>query len=217
MLEDPYPKTIRNIVNFADKALDVSASDVANVLNIPAGTIVLDVFMRSITAETAEACVDLGYSGSTAHWGKSLNMDTTAGNIIPRALYATATWDPASCPSYVAASGASHISVDTTVAGAALGDIVLVSSNLDLVDIQLSGSVTVKNVVTAVIANHTGSAVNLDSHTLKIVVLKAPQYISPVYFSSAGTIDILGTQGIADVDIDAAKVEVIALTLPVRN
>jgi len=217
MLEDPEVKALRNIVDFTEHPMDASETDVAQVLAIPAGTIVLDVFMRMITAETADALCDLGYGGSVNQWGKNLNMDTTAGLIVPRTLYATATWDPASCPSYVAASGAVHISVDTTVVGASLGDVVEVSTNLDLTDVILTGSVTAEDTVTSLIFNPTGTAVDLGSMSLKIVVIKATRRNEPVYFATADTIDISSSIVNGDVNLDGAKVEIIALTLPVRN
>ena len=56
--------------------------------------------------------------------------------------------------------------------GAALGDLVLVSSSIDLIDTTLAGVVTAANVVTVTIGNHTTDAVNHGAMTIKGVVLE---------------------------------------------
>ena len=80
---------------------------------------------------------------------------------------ATATWDPASL-----ASGSS-VSTTVTVSGAALGDFVLASFSLSLSGLTLSAYVSTTNTVTVVIGNHTGTAVDIASGTLKVLVLKS--------------------------------------------
>jgi hypothetical protein len=208
----PVPFEVRrNTVNFALATLDVSASDVAQALYIPANTTVLSAFIRVITAETADATCSLGYGSDPAYWGKNLNLDVTG--IVPTILYATATYDAASCPSYTAASGASHVSVDVTVAGASLGDITNASLAVDVVDLVLSSTVTAEDTVTVVLANPTGAAIDLASTTLRVTVIKAPRLFTPLYFATADTIDITGSATNGDVDIDAAKVEVIAICI----
>ena len=59
---------------------------------------------------------------------------------------------------------------NVTVAGAALGDFVLVSCAVDLADLQMSASVTAANTVTIVVSS-SGDTVDLASTTFKIVVL----------------------------------------------
>lgn len=61
---------------------------------------------------------------------------------------------------------------DITVAGAALGDFVLVAPAVDVTDAQLTATVTAANTVTVVLSNSTGGAVDLASQTIKGVVLK---------------------------------------------
>ena len=73
---------LRNIIDFSKQTIDVSESDVAQVLNIPAGTTVMTVFVRVITAETAAADFELGYGGSASLWGTGLGADGTAGTIL---------------------------------------------------------------------------------------------------------------------------------------
>ena len=63
-------------------------------------------------------------------------------------------------------------SADVTVPGAALGDFVLVSLGIDTVDAAVVGAVTAANVVTVTLLNNTAGAVNLDSTTARIAVLK---------------------------------------------
>ncbi len=63
-------------------------------------------------------------------------------------------------------------SADVTVAGAALGDFVLVSLAVDTVDTVVQAAVTVANVVTVTVLNNTAGAVNLADSTVRIVVLK---------------------------------------------
>ena len=64
---------------------------------------------------------------------------------------------------------------DVTVPGAALGDFVLVSAEVDLVDLVISASVTAADTVTLSIVNVTGGAVTALSAgvTFNGVVLKA--------------------------------------------
>jgi len=80
---------------------------------------------------------------------------------------ASATWDAASI-----ADGANEAK-EITVTDVALGDIVIgVSMDLDVEDLQLTADVTATDTVTAVLSNTTGSAVDLDSATVRVVVMK---------------------------------------------
>jgi len=79
----------------------------------------------------------------------------------------TATWNPGS----IASGG--YEAKDVTVQGAALGDFVLVSFSLDVQDMTLTAQVTAANTVTATLSNNTGSAVDLGSGTLKVLVMKS--------------------------------------------
>ena len=79
----------------------------------------------------------------------------------------TTTWDPGSI-----ASGAEEAK-EVTVTGAALGDFVLFSFSLDVADLTFTAAVTATNTVTAQFSNLTGSAVDLGSGTLRVLVLKS--------------------------------------------
>lgn len=63
-------------------------------------------------------------------------------------------------------------SSDVTIAGAALGDFVIVSLGLDTVDTAVIGAVTAADTVTVTVLNNTAGAVNLASTTVRIAVLK---------------------------------------------
>lgn len=70
------------------------------------------------------------------------------------------------------AADSGFASADVTVAGAALGDFVLVSLGVDTVDTIVAGAVTAANTVTVTVQNDTGGAVDLASTTVRIAVLK---------------------------------------------
>lgn len=59
-----------------------------------------------------------------------------------------------------------------TLNGASMGDVALASLSIDVNDLQLTANVTASNFVTALVTNNTGAAVDLDSCTLKISVIK---------------------------------------------
>ena len=63
-----------------------------------------------------------------------------------------------------------ELATDITVTGAALGDIVMVSHSLDVLDLQLTADVTAANTV-SVVASSSGDDVNLDSGTVRVLVI----------------------------------------------
>lgn len=79
----------------------------------------------------------------------------------------TSSWDVGSIAS------ASKASTTITVSGAALGDFCLVSSSLDVQDLVLDAQVTAANTVTVVLANNTGSALDIGTPTIAVLVLKS--------------------------------------------
>lgn len=70
-----------NIVDFANQTLEAGEADVAQVINIPADTWVLQVVLRTITAETADGTVDLGSGLDPDQWGDALAIDAAAGIV----------------------------------------------------------------------------------------------------------------------------------------
>ena len=81
---------LRNIVDFAKQNLAGLSTDVAQVLNIPAGTTVMTAWIRVITAESVGATCTLGVGTSAAEWGTALDCTSAAGSI----LGATNDWVP---------------------------------------------------------------------------------------------------------------------------
>ena len=79
----------------------------------------------------------------------------------------TGTWNPDS----VAAG--SKVSTTLTVSGASLGDFAIASFSLDVQELTMTANVSAANTVEVVLANLTGSAVNLASGTLSVLVLKS--------------------------------------------
>lgn len=73
---------------------------------------------------------------------------------------------------FASAVDGNESSSDITVAGAALGDLVLVSPSIDVIDMGLTAQVTAAGVVTAQVWNNTGGTINLGAMTVKGVVLQ---------------------------------------------
>jgi hypothetical protein len=70
-----------NVVDCANQNLDAGEGDVGQVINIPADTWVLQVVLRTITAETANGTVDLGSGLDADQWGDGLAIDAAAGIV----------------------------------------------------------------------------------------------------------------------------------------
>lgn len=73
---------------------------------------------------------------------------------------------------FASAADAETQGANVTVAGAALGDFVLIAPGVDVADLTLDARVTAADTVTVTVNNNTGGAVNLASQTIKGVVLK---------------------------------------------
>jgi hypothetical protein len=196
---------LKNILDFSRQNIEAGASDVAQALIVPADTTVLACWMRVITAETANATVDLGYGSNADQWGGALNVDATG--IVPTVLEGSVTWDAS------AIADGDEEAKEIPVTGAALGDAVIVVPGIDVTDLEISGTVTDEDTVTVILANNTGAEINLASMTITAYVDKAPMAKNPVHFAAADTIDITATVDNGDVDLDGLKVEVSALVL----
>jgi len=61
---------------------------------------------------------------------------------------------------------------EVTVTGAAVGDYAIASLSIDISDLVLDAQVTAANVVTCILANNTGGAINLDSATVYVRVFR---------------------------------------------
>jgi hypothetical protein len=77
-----------------------------------------------------------------------------------------AVWDPAS----VGSNG--QVEESVAVPGAELGDIVLISADLDLQELLLNGYVKAANVVDVVLHNTTAGAVDLGAMNFHLVLLQ---------------------------------------------
>lgn len=99
---------------------------------------------------------------------KRMQFQDVFSNVI---VYSDNAFDPAN----VATGSGTMAAVDITVTGAALGDLCLVTFNLDATDVVFTASVTAANTVTVVILNNTAGAVNLAAGKLVIYVLQ-PNY-----------------------------------------
>ena len=76
----PYVRS--NIVDCANQNLDAGDGDTGKCLNVPANTWVVQVLLRTITAETANGTVDLGVTGGDVDvWGDALAIDAAAGIV----------------------------------------------------------------------------------------------------------------------------------------
>jgi len=93
----------------------------------------------------------------------SLSSLSTAGSA---GLAPSAVWDPGAV-----ANGAS-VSTTVPVPGAALGDFALASFSLSLQGAILSASVSAPNVVTVLLSNLSGGALDLSSGTVRVLVFK---------------------------------------------
>jgi hypothetical protein len=181
VLEPGQITVVRNYIDCTQQTIDAGDGDVAQVVQVPAETLVLDCFLQASTAETADATCDLGYGSDADYWGANLNLDVTGA--VPTILTGSDTWDASSIPaapamlSGTATWDAASIAdgdeeaQEITVTGAALGDRVIVTASIDLADLILSGSVTAADTVTAVLANNTGGAIDLASMTVTAYVI----------------------------------------------
>lgn len=107
-------------------------------------------------------------------WLTALLADVTA----IRALFAgmlsgSATWDAGSL---VDAAGESK---DITVTGAALGDFVLCSMNVDVADMTISAQVTAADTVTVRLQNESGGTLDLASTTVNVRVIPKTAFVAP--------------------------------------
>ncbi len=91
-------------------------------------------------------------------------IETTLGTAFPAPLSGSVTWDPASLNTLTQAS------TTITVAGAALGNRVMVSFSLDIQAQTLTAYVSSANTVTVVLFNSTSGTLNLGSGILTVKV-----------------------------------------------
>ncbi len=76
------------------------------------------------------------------------------------------TWDPGNIVD------GTEEAKDVAVTGAEMGDLVIAGFSLDVLDLVLNGQVTAANVVTCVLANNTGGAIDLGDGIIYVKVMK---------------------------------------------
>ena len=122
--------------------------------------------------------------------GTRLTVGTTAGQVEPTEIYATATWDAGII------SDGDEEAKTVTVTGAAVADFVNASLTTLLTDdLSLTATVEAANTVKALLANNTGSDVNLTEGTLYVRVdkrISLPNYDCGLLVSAPGTAGELG-------------------------
>jgi hypothetical protein len=96
----------------------------------------------------------------------SKNVEGVTFRSLLEVIIASGTVDIAN------AADADTVAAEVTVPGAALGDFVLVSLEVDVADLTLDAQVTAANTVTITVNNNTGGAINLAAATYRLMVLQ---------------------------------------------
>lgn len=126
--------------------------------------------LKFVTSATGNAVQIQGYGSDTDISidlvPKGAGLLEVGGSVLTGPpINASTTWDPGSL-----ADGAKEAK-DVTATGAAMGDFVLVSFSLDLVDVTLTAAVTAADTVTCLLNNESGGTVDLASGTVYVRVL----------------------------------------------
>lgn len=108
---------LRAKVDFGHQALDAGLGDVHQVLDIPAGTYVLKVWVTTDTAvphatQSPGATIDVGYGTDPDYWGDGLKIQTAGITGIP----STHTSDLSSLPLYFSSADTIDIKATTDTA-----------------------------------------------------------------------------------------------------
>lgn len=90
-------------------------------------------------------------------------------------------------PSIANTAGTGVLSTGATITGAALGDLVLVSSSVSLGGLTVSAYVTATNTVKTAFTNTSGGTLNIGSVTLKYMVIPAANLASLAAMTLAQT------------------------------
>ena len=199
-----------NKIYFATKALDAGEGDLHQVMHIQADDIVLNAWIKVITACPANATVDLGYGTVQNYWGNGLALD--AVGHAATILTGTAAIETHNLPNK------NQLEIDVVIDGAAFNDHVMISPNDEAAsDLVLAGHVSWANRVTIRVLNLIeGTSYLPGDLNAQIIVNKAPLAAKPLVFSSSDTIDIKATTDTADVNISSGVIEVYALVARVR-
>jgi len=186
------------------ESVDLNAVASTNLYTIPAleKAIVTHVVIRDLSADAALCQLTLGQSGAktdflnTQDVGENLTAAGKAMILYPKDgdLYGSDTWDPAAIPD------GDEEAKDVALTGAEMGDFAIASFSNDVTDLILDAQVTTSNVVTCVLANNTGGAINLASGTVRVRVLKLTPFPPVVVEYNAAeifVIDVTTAAGVA--------------------
>lgn len=171
--------------------IDLNAVASTTLFTVPPleEAVVTHVIIRDVSADAINCRLTLGQSGAktdflnTQDVGENLTAAGKAMLLFPKDgdLYGSDTWDPASI-----ADGNEEMKA-VACTGAEMGDFAIASFSVDVVDLVLDAQVTAANVVTAVLANNTGGAIDLASGTVRVRVLKLIPYPPEIVDYAAGT------------------------------
>jgi hypothetical protein len=92
-------------------------------------------------------------------------VEIDGGTLAGKCLNFSDTWDPADI------ADGDEVSTTITATGAVLGDFVLVSSSVNLQELDMNAYISSNDVVAVVLSNHTGANKNLGSMTVYARVL----------------------------------------------
>lgn len=151
-------------------SVNLNAGASTEIFTVPAleEAVITHVVIRDVSADATNCQITLGKTGALTDWlntqdiGENLSASGKAMVLTPHdgTLTGSVAWDPASI------ADGDEEAKDITVTGALLGDFAICSFSLDVTDLVLDGQVTASNVVTAVLANSTGGAIDLGSGTV---------------------------------------------------
>lgn len=159
--------------SFAASGGDINLNPGVGTLGQPSGNlIVADTSGNGGAYNTAHVVFGANLhlwldSSNKLRYKSGVPSTATDGNIVNLELSGSKTYDPANIVA------GSSLTTTVTVAGAALGDFVLISFTLDLAELIVTAYVSAANTVTVKFYNNTVADINLGSGTLAARVIKA--------------------------------------------
>lgn len=190
-------------------AVDLNATGFTELYVVPAKKLMIvdHVLPRDLSADAANAVATFGQSTDKddfvgAQKLSNLSAAGKATKIAPQfgRLTGSDTWDPGSI------ADGDEEAKEVTVTGAALGDFVRASFSLDVADLVLDAKVTAAGIVTCVLANNTGGAVDLNSGTISVEVFNMDRPAALVEYAAGASFGVdvtvvAGSACTADFDV----------------
>ena len=153
-------------------AIDAGYSGAAGSIDVFPTTALKGKLTLAVTDQTGDTAVTLQIDAMGQATAVHVPDPGAAASYVVQSaasrkalLAGSATWDPASI------LDGGFAAQDFTVTGAVLGDFVLASAPVDVVDVLVSAQVTAANTVTVTIQNETGGAVDLATGTWRVLVI----------------------------------------------